>query len=49
VRFVVRYGTPLHRRCEALPVAIDDLAGELTGYREYFWSKVAVSLSQKAG
>jgi hypothetical protein len=41
------YGTPLHRKCEALRRAIDDLAGELTGDREYFWPKPAVSLTQR--
>jgi hypothetical protein len=34
-----RHGTPLHAKAEAFQRALDDLAGELTGDREYFWAK----------
>jgi hypothetical protein len=34
-----RYGTPLHRACDALRVAIDDLAEALTGDPTHFHAK----------
>ena len=32
------FGTSRHNKCDALNKAIDDLAEELTGHREYFWT-----------
>lgn len=32
------YGTQRWNKCHVLTGAIDDLAEELTGHREYFWS-----------
>jgi hypothetical protein len=32
------FGTSRHNKCDALNKAIDDLAEELTGRREYFWT-----------
>ena len=34
-----KFGTEGRQRCEALKLAIDGLAEELTGDREHFWLK----------
>jgi len=39
------YGSERHRKCEALRLAIDALAEDLTGDPEFYWDKPAASKS----
>lgn len=41
------FGTRRYYRCHALAQAIDDLAEELTGHREYFWASGGGSIPAK--
>jgi len=38
-----RFGSEVHQRCDDLKVAIDRLAGELTGNPEFFWTQLRQS------